>query len=129
MRVLSPPPCVAALAPSPPIEPITTGANRKIRKVGVNTVATKSRRAGGTGMSRLGTLVRQTLTIARRDFVATVFTPTFLIFLFAPVVMGSFGAIGGLGANAAPHGGGDKTRLVALVSGAQARTMLAVEAQ
>lgn len=80
-------------------------------------------------MSRLGTLVRQTLTIARRDFVATVFTPTFLIFLFAPVVMGSFGAIGGLGANAATHGGGDKTRIVALVSGDQARTMLAVDAQ
>lgn len=75
-------------------------------------------------MSRLGTLVRQILTIARRDFVATVFTPTFLIFLFAPVVMGSFGAIGGLGANAATSGGGEKTRIVALVSGEQARLML-----
>ena len=80
-------------------------------------------------MSQLGTLLRQTMTIARRDFVATVFTPTFLIFLFAPVVMGSFGAIGGLGANAATQGGGDKTRIVAIVEGDQARTMMAVDAQ
>ena len=80
-------------------------------------------------MSRLGTLLRQVLTIARRDFVATVFTPTFLIFLFAPVVMGSFGAIGGLGANAATSGGGEKTRIVALVSGEQARTMMQVDAR
>jgi len=80
-------------------------------------------------MSRLGTLVRQTMTIARRDFVATVFTPTFLIFLFAPVVMGSFGAIGGLGANAATSGGGEKSRIVALVSGDQARLMMQVDAR
>lgn len=80
-------------------------------------------------MSRFATLVRQTLTIARRDFVATVFTPTFLIFLFAPVVMGSFGAIGGFGANAATSGAGDKTRIVALVDGDQARLMLANDAQ
>jgi ABC-2 type transport system permease protein len=80
-------------------------------------------------MSRLGTLVRQTLTIARRDFVATVFTPTFLIFLFAPVVMGSFGAIGGLGASAATHGGGDKSRIVVLTAGDQARDMMAIDAR
>ena len=80
-------------------------------------------------MSRLGTLVRQILTIARRDFVATVFTPTFLIFLFAPVVMGSFGAIGGLGASAATAGAGAKTRLVALVSGEGARLMMQAAAQ
>jgi ABC-2 type transport system permease protein len=80
-------------------------------------------------MSRFATLVRQTLTIARRDFVATVFTPTFLIFLFAPVVMGSFGAIGGFGASAATSGAGDKTRIVALVGGDQARLMMANDAQ
>lgn len=75
-------------------------------------------------MSRFTTLIRQTLTIARRDFVATVFTPTFLIFLFAPVVMGSFGAIGGLGASAATSGAGDKTRIVALVAGDAAQQMM-----
>ena len=34
-------------------------------------------------MTRLRRQIRQTLTIARRDFVATVFTPIFLLFLFA----------------------------------------------
>jgi ABC-2 type transport system permease protein len=59
--------------------------------------------------------LRQTLTIARRDFVATVFTPIFLLFLFAPVIMGSFGAIGGLGAATVAGGGSDKARVVAIV--------------
>ena len=49
-------------------------------------------------ISNFRRMIRQTLTIARRDFVATVFTPTFLIFLFTPVIMLSFGAIGGFGA-------------------------------
>lgn len=74
-------------------------------------------------MNKLRTLVRQTLTIARRDFIATVFTPTFLIFLFAPVVMGSFGAIGGLGASAAAQGSATKARIVALADGDRGRTM------
>lgn len=42
--------------------------------------------------------LRQTFTIARRDFVATVFTPTFLIFLLAPLFMTVFGIVGGMGA-------------------------------
>ncbi|WP_294297517.1 ABC transporter permease [uncultured Sphingomonas sp.] len=42
--------------------------------------------------------VRQTMTVARRDLIATVFTPTFLIFLLAPLIMMSFGAVGGMGA-------------------------------
>lgn len=65
-------------------------------------------------MSRLPRALRQTLTIARRDFVATVFTPIFLIFLFAPVIMGSFGAIGGLGAASVSAGAADRTRVVAI---------------
>ena len=69
-------------------------------------------------MSRLRRQVRQTLTIARRDFIATVFTPIFLLFLFAPVIMGSFGAIGGLGAaNVADTAAGD-VRLVVIADGA-----------
>ena len=57
-----------------------------------------------TSPSRFRRTLRQTLTIARRDFVATVFTPIFLLFLFAPVIMGSFGAIGGLGAASVADG-------------------------
>lgn len=44
-------------------------------------------------------LFRQTAVIARRDFIATVATPTFLIFLFAPFFMIAFGIMGGLGAS------------------------------
>ena len=77
--------------------------------------------SGPTGNTRR--LVRQTLTIARRDFIATVFTPTFLIFLFAPLIMGSFGAIGGLGAASLSNGNDAKDRIVAIVPAAQGELM------
>ena len=66
-------------------------------------------------MSRMRRVVRQTLTVARRDFIATVFTPTFLLFLLAPVIMASFSLIGGLGAASIADGKVDKLRLVAIV--------------
>ena len=72
-------------------------------------------------MSNTRRFIRQMLTIARRDFVATVFTPIFLLFLFAPVIMGSFGAIGGLGAQSVAVGSKERARLVAIVPGALAR--------
>jgi ABC-2 type transport system permease protein len=78
-------------------------------------------------MSRFRILLRQIWTIARRDFVATVFTPTFLIFLLAPVVMGSFGAIGGLGANAASKGADAKTRIVAIIEPARSADIAALD--
>jgi ABC-2 type transport system permease protein len=78
-------------------------------------------------MSRFRILLRQIWTIARRDFVATVFTPTFLIFLLAPVVMGSFGAIGGLGASAASKGADAKTRIVAIVDPARTADIAALD--
>ncbi|AHE56957.1 ABC transporter permease [Sphingomonas sanxanigenens] len=62
-------------------------------------------------MSRLA---RQTLVIARRDFVATVFTPTFLIFLLAPLLMMGFSLVGGLGAAKLAQGSDDRVRIVAL---------------
>lgn len=43
-------------------------------------------------------LIRQTAVIARRDFIATVATPTFFLFLLAPFLMLGLGLIGGLGA-------------------------------
>jgi len=72
-------------------------------------------------MSRFRRTLRQTFTIARRDFIATVFTPIFLLFLFAPLIMGSFGAIGGLGAASVSGGAQDKTRIVAIVPASTAR--------
>jgi len=72
---------------------------------------------------------RQALTIARRDFVATVFTPVFLLFLFAPVLLGSFSAISGMGAASVADSRGDKSRIVAILPDAPARTMAAADAR
>ncbi len=77
--------------------------------------------------SRFRRTLRQTLTIARRDFVATVFTPIFLLFLFAPVIMGSFGAIGGLGAASVADGAQDKARIVAIVPPSLTRPIAATD--
>ena len=78
-------------------------------------------------MSRLRHAARQTLTIARRDFVATVFTPVFLLFLFAPLIMLSFGAVGGMGAQSVAAGAGDKARLVVIVPDRLAAPLAAVD--
>ena len=71
--------------------------------------------------------LRQTLTIARRDFTATVFTPIFLLFLFAPVIMGSFGAIGGLGAASVSAGSAEKERLVVIAPPREAAAIVAAD--
>lgn len=73
--------------------------------------------------------LRQTFTIARRDFTATVFTPIFLLFLFAPVIMGSFGAIGGLGAASVTAGSAEKERLVAIAPPREAEALIAADRQ
>ncbi|VXC58454.1 ABC transporter permease [Sphingomonas sp. 8AM] len=80
-------------------------------------------------MSALRRQIRQTLTIARRDFTATVFTPIFLLFLFAPVIMMSFGAIGGMGAASVTQGSSDKARLVAMLPAASANALRSADAQ
>ncbi len=80
-------------------------------------------------MSPARRTLRQTLTIARRDFIATVFTPIFLLFLFAPVFMGSFGAVGSLGATNAINSGGERARLVAIVPGGDARALAEADAR
>lgn len=80
-------------------------------------------------MSNLARLVRQTMTIARRDFVATVFTPTFLLFLFAPLMMVLFGTVGGLGASSIGKSSDSKSRIVLIAQGEQARTAAAMDRQ
>ena len=67
-------------------------------------------------MSAFGKGVRQALTIARRDFVAAVATPTFLIFLLAPLLMVGFGAIGGVGASMVDKSAATHLRIVALAA-------------
>ncbi|MGU3315783.1 ABC transporter permease [Sphingomonas sp. M6A6_1c] len=78
-------------------------------------------------MSNAVRTFRQALTIARRDFVATVFTPVFLLFLLAPVLLGSFSAIGGIGAASVADSRADKSRIVAILPDATARTMAAAD--
>lgn len=60
-------------------------------------------------------LFRQTAVIARRDFVATVATPTFLVFLLAPLFMIGFGLIGGLGASKMASNVTERAAIAALV--------------
>lgn len=78
-------------------------------------------------MSPSARAIRQTLTIARRDFIATVFTPTFLIFLFAPLLMLGFGLIGGMGAAKVSAGDASRAQLVAVVPAKQGATMIVVD--
>jgi len=65
-------------------------------------------------MSSFSRGARQALTIARRDFVATVFAPTFLLFLLTPVLMIGFGIVGGQSAATATDSGEAKQRLVVI---------------
>ena len=80
-------------------------------------------------MSKLPRIIRQTFTIARRDFVATVFTPTFLLFLLSPLFTIGFGLVGGMGASSVASGSTDKTRIVAIVAPAQQAAMRAADAR
>ncbi len=81
------------------------------------------------GMNNRRRMIRQTLTVARRDFTATVFTPLFLLFLLSPLIMISLAVGGALGGSTLARGKPDKTRLVAVVGKADAAAMTAADAQ
>ncbi|TXC73483.1 ABC transporter permease [Sphingorhabdus soli] len=72
--------------------------------------------------------LRQTFVIARRDFLSIVATPTFLLFLLAPLFMLGFGLVGGLGASALDGDGSDNI-VIAVVSPADAALLHAADAQ
>lgn len=57
--------------------------------------------------------LKQALVVARRDFTAIVLTPTFLIFLLAPLFMLAVATIGSLGATHVVEGSRDKVLVVA----------------
>ncbi|MET3761827.1 ABC transporter permease [Sphingomonas sp. UYEF23] len=73
--------------------------------------------------------IRQAMTIARRDFVATVFTPTFLLFLLSPLFTIGFGLVGGMGASTVASGSSEKTRIVAIVEPARQDAMRSADAR
>jgi ABC-2 type transport system permease protein len=78
-------------------------------------------------MSGMARGLRQALTVARRDFKATVFAPTFLIFLLSPLLTIAFGTMGGLGASTMAEGAAEHVRLVILADPAQVSALTAVD--
>ncbi|RED16615.1 ABC transporter permease [Parasphingopyxis lamellibrachiae] len=58
--------------------------------------------------------LHQAAVIARRDFIATVATPAFLMFLLAPLFMLIFAMVGGTGARMIADSGDDAQRLVVI---------------
>ncbi len=79
-------------------------------------------------MSNTAKLIRQTLTIARRDFVATVMTPMFLLFLLAPLLFAGFGAVGGIGAATVGQSAEGKEKIYAIAAPADAARLNAADA-
>ncbi|OQW78361.1 MAG: hypothetical protein BVN33_00450 [Proteobacteria bacterium ST_bin13] len=78
-------------------------------------------------MTNRGRLIRQTLTIARRDFTATVFTPLFLVFLLSPLFLIGFATVGALGGSTLARGPADRTRIIAFVAPADGKLLLAAD--
>lgn len=60
--------------------------------------------------------LRQALVVARRDFLAIVATPTFLLFLLAPLMMVAFSALGGMGAAAVADSSDVRARLAVIAA-------------
>lgn len=73
--------------------------------------------------------IRQAMTVARRDFIATVFTPTFLIFLLSPLLTIAFGAAGGVGASQMTQSVIDRSKLVVLIAPDRTSAFRAADAQ
>ncbi|HEX4693252.1 ABC transporter permease [Sphingomonas sp.] len=67
-------------------------------------------------LGKLRRSLRQAMTVARRDFMATVFAPTFLIFLLSPLLTIGFGAAGGFGASTMAQSAIERSRLVVLTA-------------
>ena len=65
-----------------------------------------------TQPSGIARLFRESMVVARRDFLAVVATPTFLLFLLAPLFMLGMGMVGGLGASGMADSANSKDRIV-----------------
>lgn len=61
--------------------------------------------------------IAQAAVIARRDFLATVATPAFLVFLLAPLFMLLFAVVGGSGARMIAESGEEAARIVVVAEG------------
>ncbi len=72
-------------------------------------------------------LIRQITVIARRDFLAMVATPTFLLFLLAPLFMIGFGAVGGSGAAQLGASSAGKARIAVIAGGSEVARLQAAD--
>ncbi|NNC73840.1 MAG: ABC transporter permease [Sphingomonadaceae bacterium] len=70
--------------------------------------------------------LRKAAVIARRDFLATVFTPAFLMFLLAPLFMLAFATVGGTGARMIADSG-DESRTIVVIADAPLAAQLDAE--
>jgi ABC-2 type transport system permease protein len=73
--------------------------------------------------------LRQALTVARRDFTATVLTPTFLIFLLSPLLIVGFSVVGSLGAQSATSSGDERARIVMIAPAERVAMLGAIDQQ
>lgn len=78
---------------------------------------------------RLPRMLRQALTVARRDFTATVMTPTFLLFLLSPLLMIGFGVVGSMSATSAAGSGEARQRIVVIAAPGKAAEIAEVDKQ
>jgi ABC-2 type transport system permease protein len=76
-----------------------------------------------------GRMLRQALTVARRDFTATVMTPTFLLFLLSPLLMIGFALVGSMTASSAAGGGEARERIVVIAAPDKAAAIAATDTQ
>jgi ABC-2 type transport system permease protein len=72
-------------------------------------------------------LLREAMVIARRDFLAVVATPTFLLFLLAPLFMLGMGMVGGLGASGMADSAASKDRMVLIAPADQHAVLRSAE--
>lgn len=78
---------------------------------------------------KFGRMLRKALTVARRDFTATVMTPTFLLFLLSPLLMIGFGLVGSMTASSAAGSGEERQRVVVIAAADKASEIVAVDKQ
>jgi ABC-2 type transport system permease protein len=72
-------------------------------------------------------LWREAMVVARRDFLAVVATPTFLLFLLAPLFMLGMGMVGGIGASGLADSAASKDRMVIIADTARQGQIRAAE--
>lgn len=73
--------------------------------------------------------LRNIFVVARRDFLAIVATPTFLLFLLAPLFMLGMGALGGFGASQLADSARGAGRIVAIADPADVEALRAADAR